>query len=239
MGGYSQLGLVRTAMRRKTEETFPELLDAVREAIELLIDATEVLVNSGARGEHRSPEGASRSAVWRFLSTLPSSATWCLEASVSGDSYIAKALLRLCLEEAVKLAYYGEQPAAALRQVMSGKTADETEIDEMIRALAPAREKEYMRLWGHLSNLYVHANLNLPPELIYEAESGEPQIGGGPRFDPQLFQPIAEQLLAFIVTALFAAARRFPELSGDSKWAEKVHNLVDQSERLAPTGNAG
>ncbi len=84
----SSLDNIKTFRRKIAEETtaqFSDLILLFDEGILLLIDASEILEASHKMADHHNAEGASEAAAWRFLSTLPSSATWCFETALSGD----------------------------------------------------------------------------------------------------------------------------------------------------------
>lgn len=234
MDSYETLRVHRNAISRETSNRFPKHLAALAQAVNLLIDATEVIQRSEQRADHHTPEGASKFAVWRFLSAIPSAASLCIEAASAGDYFEAKTLLRLILEEAVKLAYYAEHPDDALRQVERSRDKDDIGLSLVVAQVAKDRGSGLMRLHGYLSAYYSHANVNIPPELIYLDDPQHPQIGGGPRFAPDLFEPIAQQLLLLVANALHAATKRFPSLDEDPRWSASFGSFTMSAASLMP-----
>lgn len=226
MNSSDTLWALRRQISMQTAEKFVELIAVFDDALSLLIDTNAILEGLYKITDHHTSEGASQSAAWRFLSTLPTSIDWCYFAALNGDYGISKNLLRLTLEEAVKLAYYVTFPDKALRQILRGGDNDETNIGNMLKALDSERRSGLMRLHGELSAFYSHANLNLPPELIFKESDGRTVIGGGPRFAPDLFEPIVHQLLILAVNVLRDISIGFPRLTEDSNWLAKFEKII-------------
>uniref|UniRef100_A0A832H0P1 Uncharacterized protein n=1 Tax=Oscillatoriales cyanobacterium SpSt-402 TaxID=2282168 RepID=A0A832H0P1_9CYAN len=221
MSSFDNLKTQRRQIEKQTTKQFGKYLRLFDDGISLLIDATEILESTDKLTNHRTVEGASKTAAWRFLSTLPSSAIWCCETALGGDYGIAKNILRLTLEEAVKLAYYVTFPEQALRQVTQGRDKDDVDLAEMLRQLDLEHKKSLIRLHGELSAFYSHANLNLPAEMVFYEQGGRITIGGGPRFSPDLFEVIVQQLLILMTNALKYVVIRFPGLAENSVWAKR------------------
>ena len=94
--------------------------------------------------------------------------------------------------------------------------------------------KGILNLYGRLSNLYVHANLNLPPEIVYE-EKDLAQIGGGSRYIPELFEAIVHQLLILIANALKYVLTRFPVLIENEKWLHNYLMFLEKASLAKPS----
>lgn len=107
------LWTIRQRIAQRTTEGYADLVVVVDSAISFLIDTVATLEGFYKVTEHHTAEGASQAASWRFLSTLPTSVSWCYYIALRGDYGIAKNLLRLSLEEAVKLSYYVAFPDRA------------------------------------------------------------------------------------------------------------------------------
>lgn len=226
MNSSETLWTLRRQISKRTTEKFAGLIAVFDDAISLLIDANAILEGLYSVTDHHTAEGASQTAAWRFLSTLPTSIGWCYFAALSGDYSISKNLLRLTLEEAVKLAYYVTFPDKALRQILRDSDKDKTNIKNMLKDLGNEQRSGLMRLHGELSAFYSHANLNLPPELIFKEPDGRIVIGGGPRFEPDLFEPIVHQLLILTANALKDILIGFPRLAEDGTWLARFEKIV-------------
>jgi len=201
MNNLDKLKSLRQKFYRDTISDFGKSLQLFYEGVSLLMDASDILVLTEKVSDHHTVDGASKTAAWRFVSTLPTSLYWCCEIAMSGDYGIAKNILRLSLEEFVKLAYYSTFPDKALKQVVRGRDSDEIDLGDMLKQLEFEHRSGILRLHGDLSAFYSHANLNLPHELVFK-EHEEIQIGGGPRFSPDLFEPIIQQLIIIVANLL-------------------------------------
>lgn len=104
----------------------------------------------------------------------------------------------------------------------------------MLKELGNEKRTGVMRLHGDLSAFYSHANLNLPPELIYKEPDGRIVIGGGPRFDLDLFEPIVHQLLILIANALKDALLGFPKLAEHGEWSARFKETVSAMAAVIP-----
>ena len=228
MSSLDNIKAYRLRVMELTTTRFANFLVLFDEGVSLLIDASAILEATHKTTDHHTAKGASEAAAWRFLSTLPTSATWCFETALSGDYGIAKNIIRLTLEETVKLAYYITFPDKALRQVTLDRDKDEVDIADMLKSLEFEHRSGLIRLHGDLSTFYSHANLNLPTELIYQEQETRVLIGGGPRFDPDLFEPIVQQLLILVANALKYILIRFPSVSQNTAW-------LAQFEKYLPT----
>ncbi len=238
MNSLDKLKAYRRQVSEQTASQFAALLRLYDEGVSLLVDASGILESKNRVTDHHTADGASQAAAWRFLSTLPSSAIWCCETAIGGDYGIAKNILRLVLEETVKLAYYVSFPDRALKQVTLDSDKDEVNLGDMLRQLEFEHRSGLMRLWSDLSTYYVHANLNLPPELIYHEKGGAVLIGGGPRLDPGLFEPIMHQLLILITNALKYILIRFPSVAEDNAWLARFEKYVPAVAEALPNSNA-
>lgn len=217
MSSFDDIKKLRFRIYQETIRRLDKYLRLVRDGTSLLIDASEILESEEKSADHRTAEGASKTAAWRFLSTLPTSSFWCCEIAMSGDYGIAKNILRLTLEELVKLAYYVTFPDKALRRVAQDRDSDEVNLADMLHQMDFKQRDGLMRLHGELSAFYSHANLNLPQELVFHELDNSIRIGGGPRFSPNIFEPIIQQLLIIIflmglVAISLAVSRRLQRL---------------------------
>ena len=222
---------VRGVIANQTISHFPELVRLVETGIELLRESNWLVKPRDGSVNLKTSEGASKVAVWRFLSTLPISTTWCLDIALCGDYLISKNILRLALEESIKLIYYSAFPEHALKQIARSRSKDVITIPQMLKRIELAQEKGLLELYGNLSNFYAHANLNLPPELIYE-EEGKVLIGGGSRFLPAIFEAICQQLIILLGNALKFVLLRFPELKRDHEWMERFKSFIEEGHAL-------
>ena len=96
----NDLNSLRSQRRQIAEQTAKQCSDLIKlfeEGMSLLIDASEILEAREKNINRNTVEGASKTAAWRFLSTLPTSASWSFETALSGDYIIAKNILRLTL----------------------------------------------------------------------------------------------------------------------------------------------
>lgn len=234
MSSFEDLNILRRQIHEQTIRQFGKYLQFFNDGISLLIDASEILESTDKTTDHHTSEGASKTAAWRFLSTLPSSSIWCCEIALSGDYSIAKNILRLTLEETVKLAYYVNFPEKALRQITQDRDKDEVDLAEMLRHLDFEHQKDLIRLHGDLSAFYSHANLNLPTEMVFHEEDSRIRIGGGPRFSPDIFEAIIQQLLILVANALKYIVIRFSGLIEDSTWMKRFENYVTTVAEVLP-----
>src|SRR4030067_592667 len=95
-------------VRTRSEQDASGPLATAREAIQLMLDAWS---HVGAQQfDLRTGKGASRVIVWSYLCSMPSNALWCLGAAISGQAIAAGALLRVSIEEAIGVDYFGRVP---------------------------------------------------------------------------------------------------------------------------------
>jgi len=233
MNNLDKLKSLRQKFYRDTISDFGKSLQLFYEGVSLLMDASDILVLTEKVSDHHTVDGASKTAAWRFVSTLPTSLYWCCEIAMSGDYGIAKNILRLSLEEFVKLAYYSTFPDKALKQVVRGRDSDEIDLGDMLKQLEFEHRSGILRLHGDLSAFYSHANLNLPHELVFK-EHEEIQIGGGPRFSPDLFEPIIQQLIIIVANSIKYVVIRFPYLMDDKPWMNRFEKFVPKAADVLP-----
>jgi hypothetical protein len=234
MNNLEKLDFLRQKYYQDTIKEFEKQLKVFNEGTLLLMDASDILVDTVEAPDIHTSEGASKIAAWRFLSTLPTSLFWCCDIALKGDYGISKNILRLCLEELVKLAYYVAFPNRALRQVVHEKDSDETDLGEMLMQLDFDKRQDIMKSYGDLSSFYSHANLNLPPEMVYDEPKKGIQIGGGPRYRPDLFEPIIQQLIIFIANSIKVIVIRFPHLLEDKAWKNRFEEFVLKAVDVLP-----
>jgi hypothetical protein len=196
---------------KKTRSNHELLIHLFNTGINLLINANKFLQPEADSIDPMTSEGSSKIAVWRFLSTLPISLTWSFDTALCGDYGISKNILRLSLEESIKLAYYSEFPESALKQVVHSKDKDEKNISEMLKDLDLPQKSGLLKLHGNLSNFYAHANFNIPPEIAYD-ENESVAIGGGSRYDPDIFKSIVKQLMILNCVVFKYIYHRFPTM---------------------------
>ncbi|MBM3152135.1 MAG: hypothetical protein FJZ96_08035 [Chloroflexi bacterium] len=234
MNNLAKLKSLRQKIYQDTTSNFGEHLQLFYEGNSLLLDASDILVSTEKVSDHHTADGASKTATWRFVSTLPTSLYWCCEIAVSGDYGIAKNILRLSLEEFVKLAYYSTFPDKALRQVVRDRDSDEIDLGDMLKQLELEHRSGILRLYGDLSAFYSHANFNLPRELVFEEPEKQIQIGGGPRFSPDLFEPIIQQLIIIVANSIKYVVIRFPYLIDDKVWMGRFEEFVPKAADVLP-----
>ena len=92
--------------------------------------------------------------------------------------------------------------------------------------------RDIEKLRGGLSNLYSHANLNLPDELLFLEEPGRVLIGGGPRFIREEFGAIVHHLLVYMGRALIYLVVRFPSLPETGKWLTRTETYLQSVAKL-------
>ena len=234
MNNLDKLAYLRQKYYRDSKNQFSVYLNTFYDGLSLFIDASDLLVETEKVSNHHTVEGASKTAAWRFISTLPTSLFWCCEISLSGDYAIAKNILRLTLEEFVKLAYYVTFPEKALRQVAHGSEKDEVDLNNMLKEMDFEHRKNLMRLHGELSIYYSHANYNLPQELIFQESGKRPQIGGGPHYSSDLFEPIIQQLIIIIANSIKYMVNRFPYLLENETWLKRFEGFVTNADNILP-----
>jgi hypothetical protein len=218
-------------IEKQTESEFSELLGLVEEGISLLIKTTEYLQKLEPFIDKSTPEGASKAAVWRFVSTLPSTALWSLQTAKYGALALSKYLLRLCLEELVSLAFYEEFPNQALEQITRDSDRDQIDFGEKVARLNLEHGSGIRRLWGGLSNTYSHANLIIQHELLARDDSGEVYLSGGPVFNHEQSRAIQHQLLIILGNALKYVLFRFERLYQIEKWKSRFDSFLNAAER--------
>lgn len=206
----------------QTTKQFPVILQLFDDGISLLVDATAILEGSSKAINHHTQDGASQTAAWRFLSTLPISANCSFQIALAGNYLVAKHILRLALEETVKLGYYVTFPEQALQQIVRDSDNDHISLGRMLQQLDPQNQRGFIKLHGYLSTGYSHANLNLPPELLSTADGKPIYISGGPCFLPDVFEPIAQQLLILVANAVKFTLKRFPILFENANWTARA-----------------
>jgi hypothetical protein len=234
MNNLDNLKSLRQKIYRDTTSHFGKYLRLFYEGISLFLDASDILVSTEKVSDHHTMEGASKTAAWRFISTLPTSLFWCCEIAISGDYGIAKNILRLSLEEFVKLAYYVTFPDKALKQVIRDRDNDEADLGDMLKQLDFEHRQNLMRLHGDLSAFYSHANLNLPQELVFHEPEKQIQIGGGPRFSSDLFEPIIQQLIIIVANSIKYIVIRFPYLADNKTWMNRFEEFVPKAADVLP-----
>ena len=210
---------------KKTRVNHDSIIKLFGSGANLLIDANRSVQAESRLLDHKTQEGSSKLAVWRFLSMLPISLAWCFDTALCGDYGISKNILRLSLEETIKLIYYSEFPEAAHKQVVYSKDTDLVNISDMLKELNIPAKRGFLKLYGNLSNFYCHANFNIPPEIAYE-ENGNISIGGGSRYLPDTFENIVKQLLQLNANALKYTANRFPVILEDLEFLTKLNNYI-------------
>jgi hypothetical protein len=206
----------------QTTKQFPAIMQLFDEGISLLVDATTILEDSSKAINQHTQDGASQTAAWRFLSTLPISANYSFQIALAGNYLVAKHILRLALEETIKLGYYVSFPEQALQQIVRDSDNDHVNLSRMLQQLDPENRLELIKLHAHLSKAYSHANLNLPPELLFTADGKPIYISGGPCFLPDVFKAIAQQLLILVANALKFILKRFPILFENAIWTARA-----------------
>lgn len=231
MSTIEQIRLPRQEVFNKTKKLFPKEIELFEEGISLLLECMENLQPEGEKTDKNTPDGASKFAIWRFLSTLPISLTWCLDIALCGDYMIAKNILRLSLEETIKLSYYSAFPNSALDQITKSRDSDDIRLSKMIKKLELEQQEGILGLYKDISNYYSHANLNLPPEILYE-ENQEIQIGGGSRFIQKTFRGIVSQLLILIAHTLKFTLLRYHQLLENDLWMKKTRLFLENIDYL-------
>jgi hypothetical protein len=221
----------RQEIYNKSKQQFAEIIELLENGIDLVVKCTEILQPEGDVTDRNTPDGASKFAVWRFVSTLPISATWCLDTALCGDYSISKNILRLSLEETIKLSYYSAFPDSALKQITRSRNNDEISIPKMLDQLELDHRKGILSLYGDISNFYSHANLNLPSELVYD-EGGKISIGGGSRFIPSTFEAIVFQLIILIGNALKFVTFRYEILLKNDDWMKTFRFFLEEGDKL-------
>jgi hypothetical protein len=234
LNSTSQIAQYRRGIYEKTVSEFPRYVQLHNEAIALLIDASGILEKLGMGANHDTAEGASKSAAFRFMSSIPTTAHWIIESARSGDYGISKSLLRLLLEESVKLAFYVQFPIEALKQVVRDRDTDDVDLSDMLDRLNIEKKAGVLRLHGQLSALYVHANLNLPTELLDKQADGKIFLVGGPRYRADLFEPIAQQILILLVNTIKSILQRFPEVGEDTAWSVRLGAILPHIIEVLP-----
>lgn len=234
MNNLETLLAYRQKIHKDTLHLFGDQLDLFNMGISLLLDASDMLVETEKETDHNTGDGASKTAAWRFISTLPASLLWCSETALSGDYGIAKNILRLSLEEFVKMSYYTTFPEKALRQVTRDRDKDEIDLAEMLKQLDLENRQDILKLHGDLSAFYAHANLNLPQELVYRGLENQIQIGGGPRFTPEFFEPIIQQLIIIVANTIKCLVIRFPYVAENEKWMVRFAVFVPKAADALP-----
>ncbi len=225
MNNLDNLKTSRQQIYRDTMHQFGKQLHLFQEGCLLLMDASDILVDTEKKADHHTAEGASKSAAWRFISTLHTSLFWCCETALNGDYAISKNILRLSLEEMIKLEYYVAFPDMALKQVEQDSDKDEVNLAQMLRELDFEDRQNLLKVYGNLSALYAHANFNLPPELVFHELDNQTRIGGGPRFSPDFFDPIIHHLIAIVANSLRCVVIRFPYLADNQTWMNQLENF--------------
>lgn len=221
--------LHRQDIKNSTANRFKDEIEIFYRGISLLLDVSEILEHLYPIQDRKTSEGASQSAAWRFLSTSPTSSLRSFECALEGDFSIAKHILRLNLEETLKLAYYAVEPKEALRVINLDRDNDGIRFSELIKALELSESNGLGQLYGQLSNLYTHANLNVTEELVRE-KNGEIYIAGGPVENYEIFEAILQQLLMFIANIIKYLPISFPLLLEESWFlsgAEFVREVID------------
>lgn len=229
MNNLDKIKAHRKQIRIQTTQQFEELIALFNSGIILLIDSSNIFAVDDIIQDRSTAQGASETATWRFLSTLPTSVLRSFEAALEGDISIAKSILRLSLEEAIKLAYYVEFPEKALQQITEDRDRDSVGFSDILDKLEFKEGKKLKKLHGVLSNLYLHANLNIPSELLHE-ENGIKYLAGGPIYLPDQFEAIVNQLLVIIAIAMKYIYKRFPKI--DLKWVGRLLEFLAKVDKV-------
>ncbi len=234
MNNLDTLRVLRQTIYKDTSKYFENYLEVFHTGMSLVLDASDMLVEKEKESDHRTSDGASKLAAWRFISTMPTSVIWCNETALCGDYGIAKNILRLSLEEFVKLVYYVTFPDKALRQVNHDRDKDEVDLASMLKQLDFEGRQGLLKLHGDLSAFYSHANLNLPQEMVYHIHDEQIQLGGGPRFAPELFEPIIQQLIIIVANTIKYMVIRFPYILDTEEWRVRFEEFVPKAASMLP-----
>lgn len=104
----------------------------------------------------------------------------------------------------------------------------------MLKQLDFDKRQDLTKLYGDLSSFYSHANLNVPQELVYDEPEKGIQIGGGPRYRPDLFEPIIQQLIIIVANSIKFIVIRFPHLLNDMTWKNRFEEFVPKAADVLP-----
>ncbi|MEW6083306.1 MAG: hypothetical protein AB1607_01805 [Chloroflexota bacterium] len=134
----------------------------------------------------------------------------------------------------MKLAYYVTFSDKALKEIVRDRDRNEINLGDMLIQLDFEHRQNLMRLHGDLSAFYSHANLNLPRELVFQEPEKHILIGGGPRFSPDLFEPIIQQLIIIVANSIKYIVKRFSYLVDNKMWMHRFEEFVLKAANVLP-----
>lgn len=223
---------LQQSIHLKSEETFRQEISLCHQGIGLFFEARHIL--SDMRFEIDNSADASRILVFRYLTTIPSTALWSLDALERGQWGIAGVLLRLLIEEVIGLVYYKEFPKKALKRIHQGGKRDVANVGKKLDELGHSHPYGLNRLHGELSTAAAHANASVPRWAGEDKGDETITIGNTPRYIEDDFSDTVEIVNRLLFMGIVQAVRAFPELKAghDDWWNEFVEFTEDVEEGL-------
>jgi len=218
-------------IRKQTLIAFPKEIKLIKQGIGLFIKAESLL--DSLEPKYSTREDATRTILWRYVISIPSTAYMTLNSAIQGQYRIAYSSLRTLIEETVSIRFYvsDETRAFNLLNPKPGSRSIDHGIGAKFKGVDTNQKHPMRELYDAISERASHANaLN----TILGARTGK---GGKimrleePSLNNENFKFIADAVLTLLCVSLGHLAGYFPELRVGETMREELNQFGTDAER--------
>ena len=161
-------------IEKKTTSKHKSDIDLCYEGINIFLLVEDLL--QGLEFEHSTPELATRSLLWRYLVSIPSTAYESLQAAIQGQYRIAHILLRILIEETVSIQYYIDdfnRADKAIKRYFKSHITKDAKFSTKLKKWNTESRNSLKALYDGISEGTSHANALLYPGLLMDEKFGK------------------------------------------------------------------
>jgi hypothetical protein len=197
------------------------------ELVNYILDKLE-----GLDYDYSTPELATRSLLWRYYSSIPSTAYCCLSTGIQGHNRISFSIFRILIEETVSIKYYSQDYNRAYditRNLLKSGKPVEPKFSTKLNKIDSESKQSLSNLYDAISEAASHSNaLKFPGELISQSEDTLKKLNE-PKYEISSIKWIINGILRQLLTILRIASVVYPELENDNLYKRISNGFFDKS----------
>ncbi len=234
MATFDRFSALHEDIEKITFEQNEEDLELCFEGISLFLRAEEIL--QGIEFECSTPVEATRSLLWRYLVSVPSTAYVCLRCAIQGQYRIAYNLSRILIEETVSITYFSENIDRAfnvLNNSIKSGIPKEPKFSTKLKKLDSKSKKSLIELYNKLSEGTSHANALLFPDTLIDEQERKLIKPQEPTYDKESINWVILTVLRLLYISIRNLFETYRELSEDEAFiAKSIHFSKNAESRV-------
>lgn len=202
------------------------------DGINLFLMAEQILLD--IIFEYSNPKVATRTILWRYLASIPSTAYMALNCAVQGQIRISYSILRILIEEATSIRYYALDYQRALNvfnTLSKSGIPSEPKFNTKLRETEIKQGHSLQKLYTVLSSSASHANALEMPLPVDELKGRKYVRVAEPVYNEESFDFIMETMLRLLSISIFHFKEVYSELQTNKVFMNKLTLHIEKVDK--------